>query len=199
MSYVFNETKGKAGAPLVFTFHGTGGDENQFQGLASELLPDARVISPRGDVNEHGMLRYFRRKAEGVYDMEDLAARRQAMVEFIAALRGDAQRVIGLGYSNGANILASVVMARPELFTDVILMHPLIPFQPPQVALKGLRALITAGKRDPICPVPLTQSLADWFEGQGADTKLLWHDGGHELRREELSAVQGFLNPVYAG
>jgi len=199
MSYAFNETKGKAGAPLVLTFHGTGGDENQFHALASELLPEARVISPRGDVNEHGMLRFFRRKAEGVYDMDDLALRTKAMAEFIAAQKGDATRVIGLGYSNGANILASVVMARPDLFSDVVLMHPLIPFAPPAAKLKGTRALITAGKRDPISPAPLTQSLAQWFEKQGADTKLLWHEGGHEIRPQELSAIKDFLNPVYAG
>lgn len=195
MAYTFKETPGKPGAPLFFTFHGTGGDETQFHDLASELMPDAQVISPRGDVSEHGMLRYFRRKAEGVYDMEDLAARTQAMGDFIAAQKSKAgaSRLIGLGYSNGANILASVIMARPDLFSEAILMHPLIPWQPAPADLKGKRVLITAGKRDPICPAPLTQSLADWFKGQGADTSLLWHDGGHELRREELAATQQFL------
>ncbi|MBG1233069.1 alpha/beta hydrolase [Aestuariivirga litoralis] len=193
MTYTFNETPGSPGAPLIFTFHGTGGNENQFHGLAQELMPQAHVISPRGDVSEQGMLRYFRRKAEGVYDMEDLAQRTSAMADFVAAHKGDAPRVIGLGYSNGANILASVVMARPQLFSDVILMHPLIPWQPAPVDLKGTRVLITAGKHDPICPAPMTQTLADWFKAQGVEAELHWHQGGHELRNEELAAVQDFL------
>ena len=196
MSYVFKETTAAAGAPLFFTFHGTGGNEAQFHDLAQDLLPQAHVISPRGDVSEHGMLRYFKRKAEGVYDMEDLALRTAAMTEFVGAQkqRLQAKRVVGLGYSNGANILASMVMEQPGLFSDVVLMHPLIPWQPKAVeGLGSTRVLITAGKRDPICPAQLTEDLQKWFEAQGAATEIQWHDGGHELRPQEFSAARQFL------
>lgn len=191
--YVIRETKGTQGAPLVFTFHGTGGDENQFHELAEQLWPGAHVVSPRGDVSEHGMNRYFRRTGEGVYDMDDLAKRRAAMARFIRAKITEtaASRVIALGYSNGANIAAAVAFNDPDLFTDVIAMHPLIPWTPdPQPGLTDTRWLITAGERDPICPAPLTRSLTDYLRAQSADVTEHWHPGGHELVQSELSAIQ---------
>src|SRR6185312_12430966 len=102
----------------------------------------------------------------------------------------------GLGYSNGANILASVLFAEAGLFDDAILMHPLIPFEPPaNPGLKATRILITAGRDDPICPAPLTQRLADYFRRQGAEPRLQWHDGGHGIERSEVEAVAEFLKP----
>ncbi|SHH66609.1 alpha/beta hydrolase [Marivita hallyeonensis] len=194
--YVYAETKGAPGAPLVFTFHGTGGDEHQFHGLASQLIPDAHVVSPRGDVSEHGMARFFRRTGEGVYDMEDLAKRRDAMAAFLRSKIADtgASRVIAHGYSNGANIATAVALTHPDIFTDVIAMHPLIPWSPdPQPGLNGTRWLITAGERDPICPAPLTRDLIGYLKGQKTEVAEHWHPGGHELVQSELTAIQDFL------
>ncbi len=199
MTYIAKRSEGAPGAPLALTFHGTGGTEDQFHGLAGELFPGAHVVSPRGDVSERGAARFFRRTGEGVYDMEDLAQRTRAMAGFIRdeAARTGAERVIGMGYSNGANILASVALESPDLVDDVVLMHPLIPWQPaPQPGLDGRRILITAGRRDPICPASMTQALASYLEDQGAAVQLFWHEGGHELRHEELSAIQQFFAPV---
>lgn len=195
--YHYREAKGAARAPLFVVFHGTGGDENQFFELAGQLLAGARVIAPRGDVSEGGALRYFRRTGEGQYDMDDLRLRTAQMIAFVEARRaeGDARAVIGLGYSNGANILAAMQFASPELFDASVLMHPLIPFTPPASALAGKRVLITAGQRDPIAPAARTQALNDYFVAQGAETELAWHSGGHELRQEELIQTQTFLNP----
>ena len=196
MSYVAARTEGEAGGRLVFTFHGTGGDEHQFHALASNLVPGARVVSPRGDVSEAGMNRYFRRTGEGVYDMEDFWRPTESMAAFLAAEKAEAgaARVTALGYSNGANILAAVAMVYPEIVDDLILMHPLIPWQPKaQPGLSGRRALITAARRGPICPAPLTEALADYLETQAVDLQVHWHDGGHELRQDELTAIQKFL------
>ncbi len=198
-SYAFLEHEGDAGAPLLFVFHGTGGDETQFFGLAREILPKAHVIAPRGDVLEFGAARFFRRNAEGVYDMDDLAKRTKKMAAFVDAHRREtgAARVIGLGYSNGANILASTTFAHPRMFDDVVLMHPLIPWRPAD--RKGEtwpRILITAGRRDPICPPALTQALQDHLRTQGADVRTEWHDGGHDIRRNELDAVSAFLAEI---
>lgn len=193
MSYVTAVTQGRAGAPLLLTFHGTGGTEAQFHGLAGELAPGAHVVSPRGDVSEGGALRFFRRTGEGVYDMADLARRTEAMAALVARERARtaAPQVIGLGYSNGANILASVAFARPELVDRLILLHPLIPFTPaPQPGLAGRRVLITAGRRDPICPPEATERLAAWLAAQGAEVDLAWHEGGHEIARSELEAIR---------
>jgi phospholipase/carboxylesterase len=184
------------GAPLVFAFHGTGGDEHQFFGLIGEYLPQAGIVAPRGDVSEHGANRFFRRTGEGVYDMIDLASRTTAMAGFIRAHREAAPgaRVFGLGYSNGANILASVLFATAGLFDRVVLMHPLIPFTPAaNPALRGLDVLITAGKRDPICPLPLTEALDGYFRAQGASVALSLHDGGHAVTQPELDRIEAFL------
>jgi phospholipase/carboxylesterase len=196
-AYRFIERPAPAGAPLFFTFHGTGGDENQFFDLAQMLVPNAHIISIRGDVSEHGALRFFKRTGEGVYDMADLAVRTEAMSEFVSVHkeRTKAQRVFGLGYSNGANILASVMFNQPLLFDDAVLMHPLIPWVPAdQPSLAGKRVLITAGKGDPICPAAFSEKLRNYFERQGSAIEMVWHDGGHELRQTEIEATKAFLS-----
>ena len=185
------------GVPIIFTFHGTGGDEHQFSKLAEQIRPEAGLVSPRGDVSEGGALRFFRRTGEGVYDMADLEQRTEKMAGFIAAHRAanPGHPVYALGYSNGANILAAVLFKHPELVDRAALLHPLIPWTPADNAgLKGKPVLVTAGQRDPICPLPLTDSLIGYLESQGADVTKTIHSGGHELRTEELHALQAFLS-----
>jgi phospholipase/carboxylesterase len=192
--YVHHSAPGKPGAPLLLLFHGTGGDETQLLPFARQVLPDAAIVAPRGDVDEHGALRFFRRKAEGLYDMPDLAARTEKMAEFIAAhvAEQDPSRVIGLGYSNGANILASVIFAHRNLFDDAVLMHPLISRSPDPGPVRT-RVLITAGQRDPICTPPLTRQLEGWFAENGAAATTHWHPGGHEVDPSEIAAIARFL------
>ncbi|MFL4470184.1 alpha/beta hydrolase [Tateyamaria armeniaca] len=184
------------GAPLIFAFHGTGGDEHQFFDFSRQLVPGAGVISPRGDVSEGGAARFFRRTGEGVYDMDDLARATEKMAGFIAthkATHSDAP-IYGFGYSNGANILAAVVMQRPDLFDRIALLHPLIPWQPaPVPALADRAVLISAGQNDPICPWPQSEALMTWFKDQGAQVTREIHDGGHELRRSEADALARFM------
>ena len=195
-SYVHKRLPGEPGGPLFFTFHGTGGDENQFISLGRGLVPGATIVSPRGDVSEFGAARFFRRTGEGVYDMDDLARATDRIASFVGA-HVDAERpsaVFGLGYSNGANILASVLFRRPDLFDAAVLMHPLIPFEPKvEGSLAGHGVLITAGRRDPICPPNLTSRLAAYLRDRGADVTLEWHEGGHEVRPGEIEAARRFL------
>ena len=187
--YRYAETPGNG--PLVFTFHGTGGSEDQFHGFAQELIPDAHVVSPRGDVSEQGALRFFRRTGEGVYDMADLAKRRTAMAAFMA---GFGTGATALGYSNGANILAAVMLEQPVVVDRVVLLHPLIPWTPaPQPELQGKQVLITAGERDPICPPAQTKAFGDYLLAQGAEVTLYWHAGGHEIDHSEISAIARHL------
>lgn len=184
------------GAPLVFTFHGTGGDEQQFTGLVRQMLPAAGIVSPRGDVSEHGANRFFRRTAEGVYDMADLAVRTQKMAGFLRAHKqaNPGAPIYGLGYSNGANILASVLFEAPDLFDRAVLMHPLIPWTPASdPAFQDREILVTAGRRDPICSLPLTEGLVAYLGAQGAKVDIALHDGGHEVRQQEIDAVTAFL------
>jgi phospholipase/carboxylesterase len=200
-SYTHATLPGSPGSPLFFLFHGTGGDERQLVSLGRELLPSAAIVSPRGDVSEFGAARFFRRTGEGVYDMHDLALRTKKMAAFVRAHREAAKSsaVIGLGYSNGANILASVVFAEPELFDAAVLMHPLIPFEP-QINgdLADKRLLITAGRHDPISPPNLTSRLESYLRAAGADVTVAWHEGGHEIRPDEIEAARRFLSPYAA-
>lgn len=181
------------GAPAFFLFHGTGGDEHQFTDLAAELKPGARRIGVRGDVSEGGALRYFKRVGEGRYDMADLARATKKLAAWVPSVATGER--IALGYSNGANIIAATQFEAPETFDVAVIMHPLIPFTPaPQPGLKGKRIIITAGRRDPIAPVHSAELLVAYLKEQGADVTLFWHEGGHEIRRDELLAVRDFLN-----
>jgi phospholipase/carboxylesterase len=142
------------------------------------------------------MSRFFRRLGEGVYDMADLELRTGQLAGFVEAARErwSVEELVGIGYSNGANILANLLFTRPELLPTAVLMHPLIPFEPPsQSGLAGARVLITAGERDPICPLLLPFALRDYLEAQGASVELALHPGGHELRPSELEAIRAFL------
>ncbi len=192
-TYHYRLREGEQGKAIFFVFHGTGGDESQFIDFAARLLPDATIVAPRGDVSEYGAARYFRRTGEGVYDMADLARATEKMAGFVREQRDrfEASRVLGMGFSNGANILANVLIEHGDVFDAAMLLHPLIPFEPkdsPELA--GRKILITAGQHDPICPAPMTQALADYFIRQDADVKLEWHSGGHDLRQNEIEAVR---------
>lgn len=195
-AYIHKVLPGSPGGPLLFVFHGTGADESQLLGLGRDLVPGATVISPRGDVSEHGAARFFRRTGEGVYDMADLTRATDKMAGFIGA-HIEAQNpsgVLGFGYSNGANILASVIFAEPSLFDAAVLMHPLIPFAPKiKASLAGKRILITAGRHDPICPPDLTDRLAGDLRAAQADVTVEWHGGGHEVQPSEIDAARLFL------
>ncbi|MGD9915011.1 MAG: alpha/beta hydrolase [Rhizobiaceae bacterium] len=200
-SYTHLKLPGTPGSPLLFTFHGTGGDERQFVGLGQELLAGATIVSPRGDVSEHGAARFFRRTGEGVYDMADLARAVGKMAGFVGAHIEAVKpgAVVGLGYSNGANILAAVMLEHPELFDAAVIMHPLIPFEPRvKGSLAGRRVLLTAGQRDPICPPQFTQRLEAGLRAAGADVTVEWHAGGHELRPNEIDAARTFLTTLPA-
>ncbi len=202
MTYHFIEQEASATAPLFVTFHGTGADERQFHQFAHQLAPAARIVSPRGDVSEHGANRFFKRTDEGIYDMPDLRGRVENMAAFVASqkAKGDPAHVLGLGYSNGANILAAVSFAYPDLFDSLVLLHPLITWKPAdQPGLKGQRILITAGQTDPICPPDLTETLAAYYRTQGADVRLHWQPGGHEIARSEIAELTEFVSGQIAG
>lgn len=194
--YISFVREGVAGSPVVIAFHGTGGNEHQFTGLIDQMMPDAGIVAPRGDVSEFGANRFFRRTGEGVYDMDDLHLRTEKMLGFISEVReqNPGREIYALGYSNGANILASMLFRDPSLFDRAALMHPLIPWTPePQPALSGKRILITVGEVDPISPLKLSKSLIEWFKAQGADVDALIAPGGHEIRPAELEALSAFL------
>lgn len=195
--HLFIPARGGDPRTLVL-LHGTGGTETSFLSIGDPIAADAAKLSLRGPVDENGMARFFRRRAEGVYDMDDLKRRTADLARFLAAAFSrygrDPSRSIGIGYSNGANILANLAFTEPSALSAYALMHPLIPFDPvAQPALKGTPVLITSGARDPIAPAPMTAHLEDYFTSQGAKLTRLRHMGGHELRPEEIDATARFV------
>lgn len=188
-------------AQTLILLHGTGGDHLSFIGLGRLVAPGAALIALKGDVNENGNLRFFKRLAEGVYDMDDLAMRTHrladAIPELLSAHGRDPARAIGLGYSNGANLLANLMFEAPEHLAGAVMMHPLLPYDPPPApGLAGKHVQITYGKRDPVSPTEHVDEIIGNFRARGAHVSSELLDAGHEVRDPELAAITAWLKTV---
>lgn len=197
-TYRYEEGEGDA---TLLLLHGTGGNEDDLVPLAAQLAPGMRLLSPRGKVLEGGMPRFFRRLAEGVFDQEDLARRTEELAGFVgsaAAEHGfEPGKVVALGFSNGANIAASLLLARPGVLAAAALMHAMVPFEPAELPdLSGTPVLLTAGRRDPMIPPDLAQRLADLLGEAGADLELHWTPEGHQPDMGELERVAAWFSAL---
>ena len=185
-------------APTLLLLHGTGGNEHDLLDLGRMLDPAAALLSPRGQVLENGMPRFFRRLAEGVFDLDDLKVRTHALADFVAAASDayhfDPARVIAVGYSNGANIAASTLLLRPATLAAALLLHPMVPFIPEHLPDPGGKPIfIGAGRADPIVLASETERLERLLEQAGASVSTYWHNGGHSLSIDEVRAAKGWL------
>jgi predicted esterase len=166
-----------AGSTTLLLLHGTGGDEEDLIPLGRALLPGAGMLSPRGKVLERGAPRFFKRLAEGVFDQEDLARRTAELAEFIEAAakayRLDRQAIVAVGFSNGANIAASLLLRSPGLLRRAVLLSPMVPFEPGgSPALTGTSVFIGAGRADPIVPVAQAERFAEALRQAGASVRF---------------------------
>jgi predicted esterase len=183
----------------LLLLHGTGGDENDLIPIAKTLeISSASILSVRGKVLENGMPRFFRRLAEGVFDIEDLKFRTNELADFIqnASRRYVFQlnSVTVIGYSNGANIAASVLLLRPGSLSNAILFRPMIPLVPDTLPdLSDKHILISAGLHDPIIPRHQTEDLVDFLGNAGANISVQWQNSGHELTQREVIAVKEWV------
>lgn len=187
-----------ASAPPLLLLHGTGGDEHDLVPLARQLSPGSALLSPRGDVLERGAPRFFRRLAEGVFDLADVERRTHALADFVAAAAReygfDAARLTALGFSNGANIAAALLLLRPESLAAAALLRPMVVLEPASVPnLGGKRVLISSGEFDPIVPPDHPPRLAEIFRRGGAAVTLRTHAASHGLVPGDLSAAQDLL------
>jgi phospholipase/carboxylesterase len=183
-------------APPLLLLHGTGGNEDDLLPLGEALSPGSARLSPRGQVLENGMPRFFRRLAEGVFDVEDLRSRTGQLADFIEAARREYNigAPIAVGFSNGANIAAAVLLLRPGVLGGALLLRPMIPLIPePLTALGGTPVQIVAGREDPIVPPPQTEALAELLRRSGADVSIDWLPGGHALTRADLEIGRRWL------
>ena len=179
--------------------HGTGGDESDLLPLGEMLAPGAGLLSPRGTVLENGAPRFFRRIAEGVFDVPDLHARTAALVEFVHAAGErygfDLDKVVAVGFSNGANIAASVLLSWPQVLADAVLFRPMMPFVPDRpVRLDGVGVFIGAGRTDPVVSKEQPEQLAELLRSCGARVTLVWQPGGHSLGRADVASARLVLD-----
>ena len=184
--------------PTLLLLHGTGGDENDLIMLGRSLVPGASLLSVRGNVLEHGAPRFFRRLAEGVFDMEDLHRRTAELADFIEAASGNygfsLSTLNAVGYSNGANIAASVLLTRPSVLAGGVLYRAMVPFESAAApSLAGKRVLLSAGKFDQMIPPAGTERLAAILRGAGAEVELAWHPASHGLTQADVDAGAAFL------
>ncbi len=189
-----------AHAPTLLLLHGTGGDENDLLPLGRALAEGAAMLSPRGNVLEGGAPRVFRRLADGVFDQEDLALRTEELARFIEEAVGvygiDRANLIAVGFSNGANIAASLIFRRPSAVPRAALFSPMIPFEPADpVDLSDHAVFIGAGRRDPIAPASQAEGLAEMFRTAGADVTVHWHEDGHTITEEVFAAAREWIRP----
>ena len=185
----------------LLLLHGTGGNERDLIPLGRELDPTAALLSPRGKVLENGMPRFFRRLAEGVFDLEDLQKRTHDLADFVATAADcydiDNKNIIAVGYSNGANIAASFLLLRPETFAGAILFRAMVPLEPDKLPeLANVRVWIGAGNYDPIIPTPETQRLVHLLRTAGADVTVRFLSAGHALTPADVSLARDWLRKM---
>lgn len=186
------------GQPTLLLLHGTGGDEHDLIPLARLVAPAASLLSVRGNVLEQGMPRFFRRLREGVFDLEDLARRTGELSDFVGAASAQygfsRGALYALGFSNGANIAASLLLARPETLAGGILIRAMVPFEPSApVQLHGKRVLLSQGRMDPLIPPAGAERLAELLRQGGAEVEVAWQAGGHALAQGDVTAARQWL------
>jgi len=187
----------------VLLLHGTGGDENDLLELGRMVAPDAAFLSPRGKVLERGMPRFFRRLSEGVFDLDDLRLRTHDLADWLASAAAkyefDPASVTVLGYSNGANIAASMLLLRPSSIANAVLLRAMLPFEPEESpGLSGKRILMSNGKNDPIIPMASSTRLAEILKASGADVKFNVSNGGHGLEQGDITQAHAWYQALDA-
>lgn len=196
--FISANTKAKKSSLTLLLLHGTGGTEDDLIPLANELATDASILSVRGKVLENGMSRFFRRLEEGVFDLEDLKMRTDELADFIlkssSVYEFDLKRLLAVGYSNGANIAASLLLRRPEVLAGAILFRAMVPFIPddlPDLSKKSV--ILLEGLRDPIVSKQEAESLLKIFNKAHSNVTIKWQGSGHNLTQEDIESAKKWL------
>jgi phospholipase/carboxylesterase len=198
--FIHEFVAGKSDRTLLL-LHGTGGNERDLIPLGQELDPDASLLSPRGKTLENGMPRFFRRLAEGVFDLEDLRKRTNELADFVASAAKHYEinndKIVAVGYSNGANIAASMLLLRPEILSAAILFRAMVPLTPDkQPNLSSVFVFISGGAFDPIVPGSETKALAELLRSGGADVTVRFLQTGHELTPQDVDLASQWLSKL---
>ncbi|MCS3760556.1 alpha/beta hydrolase [Bradyrhizobium centrosematis] len=191
----------RAGSPPLLLLHGTGGDENDLLGLGSMISAGSALLSPRGRVLEHGMPRFFRRLTEGVFDEDDVRRRAQELGDFVSEAR---QRYgiaapVAVGFSNGANIAAALLLLKPDVLAGAVLLRAMVPLSdPPRADLAGKPVLLLSGQGDPIVPAGNSARLAALLSQAGASVTHRVLPAGHQLSQADVTLARDWIGNVDA-
>ena len=189
-------------SPALLLLHGTGGDENDLIPLGRLIRPGAALLSPRGEVDENGQLRFFRRLAPGVFDEADLVRRTHELADFVEeqSERHHLRKIVAVGYSNGANITASMLLLRPGVLSGAILLRAMVPLEVPHPPdLGDAPVLIIAGRHDEMMSADQPQRLAALLLNAGAEVTLDWLDTGHGLGPADFKRATDWLGRTFPG
>ena len=198
LGFVHRFIPGNEEEKTVLLLHGTGGSEDDLIPLGQDLAPGAAILSPRGKISENGYPRFFRRLAEGVFDMEDLIFRTHQLAEFVEKAADeygfDREKLVGVGYSNGANIAASLILLHPGLLKAAVLFRSMVPLEPEVTPdLSGMPVFMAAGTKDQMIPPENTERLSKMLQEAGTEVDLRWRDIGHPLTYEEIGEAKDWL------
>jgi phospholipase/carboxylesterase len=188
---------GKSRRTLLL-LHGTGGNEHDLLSIGRDLDAEASLLSPRGKVLENGLPRFFRRLAEGVFDEEDLILRSHELADFISEAATsyslDSERIYAVGYSNGANIAAGVLLLRPGVLAGAALLRAMVPLIPEVLPkLNDTSILLLSGRYDPLVPEENARRLAALLTDAGAAVALHFENAGHQLTEQTFEATRQWL------
>ncbi|UOE96269.1 alpha/beta hydrolase [Alkalihalobacillus sp. LMS39] len=194
MEHIFKQGT-NPNAPVLLLLHGTGGNERDLLPLADMIAPDASTLGVRGNVLENGMPRFFRRLAEGVFDEQDLIYRTKELRDFIDDMaiqyEFNRSRVLAIGYSNGANIAASLLYHFEDVLSGAILFHAMVPLSNIEIPdLSKTPVFIGAGKFDPLIPEQETKELVQHLRQANSTVSEFWTNGGHQLIRDEVEQAK---------
>lgn len=190
-----------AGSPPLLLLHGTGGDENDLLGLGKMISPGSALLSPRGRVLEHGMPRFFRRLAEGVLDEADVRRRALELGDFVAETRKQygIATPVAVGFSNGANIAAALLLLKPDVLSGAILLRAMVPLSdPPSARLDGKPVLLLSGQADPIVPASNSARLATLLSQAGASVSHKVLPAGHQLSQTDVTLARNWIGSLAA-
>jgi len=204
MNFIYRFEAGAKNSPTLLLLHGTGGNETDLIEFGRAIAPRGNLLSPRGNVLENGMPRFFRRFSHGVFDLEDLKFRTKELLEFIEASAKkygfDRENVIAMGYSNGANIAATLLLLHERSLAGAILFRPMMTLAPEKMPdLSRCKVLVCAGDRDSMIDPAKTSELISFLRTAHADVSVHYHPGGHELGRDDFETAQRWLSGYYPG
>lgn len=199
LKYIYKTTDNPDAYTLLL-LHGTGGDETDLIPLAQNFGDGYNILSLRGNVSEHGMPRFFKRLGMGIFDEEDLHFRTDEMIEFIKELsekeKFNANKIIAIGYSNGANIAGSAIIKYPGIFSGAILYRPMPPFKTinENGSKSSTKVFLSSGQTDPTVSLAVITEYLEKLKSMVSEVEYHVIPAGHHLTQQDVTLSAQWLS-----